>query len=169
MKMEKNQVVSELENTVREFLQQLNTFDYEAINRQPEGGGWSAAQVGRHLQKSYKGIGQLLLGPGIKTERDPAEKIDRIKSDFLNFESKMQSPEFVIPTNKSYDKDVLTEEVRSVMEQIQTAAASVDLSETCVGFSLPVYGPMTRLEWIYFVIYHTQRHIHQLKKIASAI
>jgi len=30
--------------------------------------------------------------------------------------------------------------------------------------ALPIFGEVTKLELLYFVLYHTQRHIHQLKK-----
>ena len=45
-------------------------------------------------------------------------------------------------------------------------ARSEDLLVTCLGFSMPTVGHMTRLEWLSFVVVHTQRHIWQLKKMA---
>ena len=40
---------------------------------------------------------------------------------------------------------------------------------TVWGRNLPVFGEITKLELLHFVLYHTQRHIHQLKKILAAI
>jgi hypothetical protein len=45
----------------------------------------------------------------------------------------------------------------------------LDLSKTCQGFQLPGSAAFTRAEWIWFAIYHTQRHTRQLKNILEVI
>ena len=79
-------VLSEFYNITKEFLDSLSAFGETDMNRSPRTGSWTAAQVGRHLQKSYHGIAQLLNGPSVPTARDPGDRIGHIKSDFLNFE-----------------------------------------------------------------------------------
>ena len=162
-------VLSEFYNITKEFLDSLSAFGETDMNRSPRTGSWTAAQVGRHLQKSYHGIAQLLNGPSVPTARDPGDRIGQIRSDFLNFERKMQSPDFVRPEDKSYDKKVLVDNLERTIAQIRDTASRLDLTETCTAFSLPVYGEMTRLEWIYFIVYHTQRHTRQLKTIAQTL
>ncbi len=49
--------------------------------------------------------------------------------------------------------------------KITEAIKTLDLSATCTVFELPGFGEFTRSEWIWFAIYHTQRHTHQLKNI----
>ncbi|MBE7179216.1 MAG: DinB family protein, partial [Mucilaginibacter polytrichastri] len=44
-------------------------------------------------------------------------------------------------------------------------ARDMDLSMLCLGFDFPGLGFLTRYEWLYFNIYHTQRHIRQLRNI----
>ena len=51
------------------------------------------------------------------------------------------------------------------MDKMIEAIKTLNLSETCTAFELPGFGEFTRAEWIYFAMYHTQRHTHQLKKI----
>ena len=169
MNRDYDRVISEFNNSTKEFVDRLSAFGEADINHSPRTGSWTPAQVGRHLQKSYHGIAQLLNGPSVPTARDPGDRIGHIKSDFLNFERKMQSPEFVRPEDKSYDKKVLVDNLERTVAQIRETASRLDLTETCTAFSLPVYGEMTRLEWIYFIVYHTKRHTRQLKTIAQTI
>ncbi len=68
-----------------------------------------------------------------------------------------------------YAKDELINSLSGIIGQIREAVKTLDLTETCLLFSFPVYGEFTRLELINFVICHTQRHIHQLKKIYNEL
>ncbi|MGO1866936.1 MAG: hypothetical protein ACTH0U_01705, partial [Sphingobacterium sp.] len=54
------------------------------------------------------------------------------------------------------------------IEQIKKVIQNKDLSLTCIDFSIPEYGEFTRFEWIWFNIYHTQRHMLQLESMILA-
>ena len=77
----------------------------------------------------------------------------------------MKSPEFIIPDDKNYDKKELLCSLDELSSGITEAANTLDLEATCTMFEFPYYGYFTRLEIIYFVVYHTRRHIHQLQNI----
>ncbi len=62
-------------------------------------------------------------------------------------------------------KDKLTKTLEYFRCKINLAMETMDLSKTCLAFELPVLGFLTRLEAIYFILFHTQRHIQQLKNI----
>ena len=81
---------------------------------------------------------------------------------FLNFETKFKSPEFIVPEKKKYDKDEVMKAIGASINKLKYARNEVNLSEI---INLPIFGEITKLELLYFVLYHTQRHIHQLKKI----
>jgi hypothetical protein len=118
---------------------------------------------------SNSGFADLLKGPVKDTERAPDAAVEGIKSAFLNFDIKMQTPDFMRPEKKNYDKDGLLEALSGIKADIITSAATLDLSKTCLSFELPVLGYVTRLEAVSFVICHTQRHIHQLKNIYTKL
>jgi len=118
---------------------------------------------------SNSGFADLLNGPVKDTERAPDAAVDEIKSIFLNFGIKLTSPDFILPEKKNYDKDGLLAALSGIKADIITSAATLDLSKTCLSFELPVLGYVTRLEAVSFVIYHTRRHIHQLKNIYSEL
>jgi hypothetical protein len=165
--IKKDIILSELEAVTGKLLHLLSSFDQEQLNAIPFEGSWTPAQVGHHLYKSYKGLPQLLQAPAKPTERDPAQNAERIKKDFSDLQTKMKAPEFVVPELKIYDREMLLKNLQNTLTSIAETAQSLDLTKTCTAFSFPVYGELTRLEWLYFVIYHTKRHHHQLEKMAE--
>lgn len=163
------EMLNKLENTTRNLLQTLSSFRQENINLIPFEGSWTAAQVAEHLRMSNGFIAALLCGTMKPANRPPDQNIARIKAAFLNFDIKMESPDFILPKPGPYDQEKLVSAMEAIMTKISEGAQTLDLSATHVDLAFPVLGELTRLEMIWFVIYHTQRHTHQLKNILQAL
>ncbi len=151
-----------IKNTTTELIDLINSADSVKINSVPFRDSWTAAQLAAHVTKSNKAIVQAMGMEGKKAQRDADERIEELKSMFLNYKIKFQSPDFIMPTAQNYEKNLLVADLKTSIERFKTAARSVDLSEI---INLPAFGEITKLELAWFVLYHTQRHIHQLKKI----
>jgi hypothetical protein len=158
-------LISELNSTTKELLEVLSSFTEEQFNTVPYAGSWTAGQVAEHLYKSESGVPKVLLGATRPTERQPDEKVEIIKSVFLNFNTRLQAPDFIIPSNETKEKETLIHDLKNASEEVTKLAGTLDLSETCTSFPFPQLGELTRLEWICFVICHSRRHILQLRKI----
>ena len=85
--------------TINKLLQTISSFPEEKFNTVPFYGSWTAAQVSDHILKSASGIQKMLSTNTKPTTRQPHEKIEAIKSMFLDFNTKMKSHEFVLPEN----------------------------------------------------------------------
>jgi len=118
---------------------------------------------------SVSGFEKTINGSVAETERAPDALKDKIKASFLDFTIKMKSPDFIIPADKNYKKDELLKILENFRLKINLAIETLDLTKTCLAFELPVLGFLTRLEAIYFILFHTQRHIHQLKNICQKL
>lgn len=162
------EILNDLKRAIDELSRLLSSLNQTELNTRPFDESWTAAQVGEHLRKSY-GVVEILASPVKPTKRAPDEKIGTIKQIMLNFETKMKSPEFIIPSSDPIDREDLLSGLQNISSKIQSVSSSLDLSETCTGFSLPGIGEFTRLEWLHFMLYHTQRHLEQLKNIRSMI
>jgi hypothetical protein len=159
------EIAPEIETVTNELVQVISSFTGEQINTVPFEGSWTPGQVVDHLMKSAERLTKNIYGATIGTERKPDEKIEIIASIFLNFSSKLNSPDFIIPEKMDHDKKKLIDRVITTMAKVAEGAKTLQLSETCLDFELPRLGKLTRLEWSYFILYHTQRHIRQLKNI----
>ena len=91
--------------------------------------------------------------------------VDTINDIFLDFTTKLKSPDFIIPTDEPANKEDLLKALNEVRERIKSASATVDLTNTITSFPFPGVGEFTGYEWIYFLVCHTKRHTHQLKNI----
>jgi hypothetical protein len=160
------EIFTALDKTSTELLQLVSSTAENIINTVPYRNSWTAAQLATHINKSNKAIGQALNMEGKVVERDPGARIGELKSMFLNFDIKFKSPEFIRPEVANYQKAIVVSDLKKSIEQLRTAGHKTVLTEI---INLPAFGEITKLELLYFVLYHTQRHIHQLKNILSVL
>src|SRR4029450_12153777 len=96
---------------------------------------------------------------------DPSEKILPLKQNFLDITKKMQSPQFIVPEKKEFDKPSLITEFEAALSPL-TRLKNVNANELITDLPL---GPTTKLELLHFILYHLQRHLIQMKRITEAL
>lgn len=165
----KIETLNEVTETTDELLNLISAMSEEQLNKIPFEGSWTAGQVTDHISQSFGGVIQIVNDGAVPTEREPGKKIELIKSIFLDFATKMTSPDFVLPSQPPHKKAILVSDLSSMQDQIAKAIRTLDLTELHTQFEIPGFGKFTRLEWINFLIYHMQRHIHQIKNIQKLV
>ena len=162
----KEELLASLKNMVLELMQVLNGFDGQNINTAPFEGSWTAAQVVDHITRSNMSITKAFTLKGAMLNRDPAERVLELKNIFLNFNTRFQSPDFILPTQEVYERKMLIALLNRSVDRIREVSCQANLSEM---INHPAFGDITKFEILHFVLFHTQRHIHQLKKIFRAV
>lgn len=166
--MEKKEIAVNIKETCSTLIGVLDSFTEHEFNTVPSQGGWTAGQVAEHLLLSA-GVAEVITGRTEETTRADDEKIAVIGSIFLDFTTRLSSPDFIIPAAGMYDKTEMIDKLKIVWTRLGQAVKLLDLSVTCVDAEFPTLGHLTRLEWIVFYVFHTQRHIRQLKNIHGAL
>ncbi len=105
--MNTQQLSADINKSFDELIRIVSAFDQEQINVIPFEGSWTAGQVAEHIILSVSGFEQVMNGPVAETTRAPDESKNEIKAMFLDFNTKMKSPEFIIPEDKKYEKGAL--------------------------------------------------------------
>jgi len=159
---EADETLSALENV-------FSDFDAGQINEVPFEGSWTAGQLAAHMVLSNSGFLQVINGAVTETDKPADLMVGEIKKDFLNFDVKYDSPKEIYPEDRAYNQLELLQSLEQIRAGISNAVTGLDLTKTCASYELPGYGYLTRLEAVYFVIYHTQRHVHQLKNIYNKL
>jgi hypothetical protein len=159
----------ELNASLEEFQELISSLNEKYLNTVPVEGGWTAGQLARHVIKSNSGFLKLLNGPVKETKRKYDEMTENIKISFSDFSIKMKSPDFILPEIVDYKKEDLSHSLKEITGGLIQSVKSSDMTKTSIAFELPVLGHVTRFEAVYFVIYHTRRHIRQLKNIIKTI
>lgn len=165
--LNKYKVVTEIDNINEKMFELFRKFDDSNFNKKEYQVGWSAGDLAEHLLLLDKKMIQILDGEKEPTKRDPEEKIEWLKSVFLNIENKRTAPEHLTPSNVDKDfKEILTELTQTRQELINIAGTR-DLTLLCVNYEHKTFGMLTVAELIYLIIYHTERHIIQLNRILA--
>jgi hypothetical protein len=170
--MVKEQISSltiDVTDTAAAFETALTVFDDDSIDIVPFEGSWTAGQAAEHAVMSLQGVAKTLVGNTAGTLRDPAQYVIPLKTQFLDFTIKMKSPEFILPFPPPHQKLKLLAEAAAAFQILESVTRQTDLDATCLDFEFPDSGPLTRLEWINFVLSHTKRHIYQLNNIAEKL
>jgi len=157
------------EDTASNLLSTIALFNEQQINIVPPHGGWTAGQIAEHDFKSALQLVPVLTGADKPAERDPAEKVKMIKDLFLDFEAKFKSAPNILPSDGPHNKSELIELLQTVIIQVREIINSKDLYAISTDLVVPFFGELTRLEWLYLICYHTQKHIHQLKNVGQSL
>ncbi len=167
--MEKPEIANFIRDNNTQLTSLLSSLSPEEINTIPFEGSWTAGELSGHLIKSISSFIKLLNDKVEATEANFPDRVDLIKTSMLDFSKKFTSPGFIVPAKINYKKDEILVTLNSLNEDMIQSVVSLDLTKTCTLFELPGVGKITRREAAWFVVYHTHRHIHQLKNIVNKI
>ena len=162
--MKKN-LGEEITATKVALLKAIDGLDQDNINTVPFEGSWTGGQVAEHVLKSAAGVLTAITGEAKPAERDPEQHVQMLADAFLNFEVKMKSPDFIIPSDEPKDKGYLVAALEKTFDSIARVAETDDLTLICTTFEMPMLGYLSRSEFINFTVFHTKRHTHQLENI----
>lgn len=141
----------------------LETFSQEQINSSPTVHSWTPAQVVQHIVKANNS--SFLGAPGQKLDRPVDQMIPELESNFLNFEVKMISPDFLLPESKEVSKQ---ECIVSIQSAFKTLSEQLPTARLDLILKWPL-GLITKWEVANFIIYHSKRHLHQLEQLKKQL
>ncbi|MEO7046718.1 MAG: DinB family protein, partial [Ferruginibacter sp.] len=150
--LKKNEALSSITEAITQLTKLMSSVDEDKINTIPYEGSWSALQLLMHVAKSIDAMSNALQIDGKPTERDPGERIEELKKVFLNFSNKLQSPEFIIPEAGIYERQPTIDKLNDAFALLRENVETANLNQLVEG--LP-FGPVTKLEIIYFTLFHT--------------
>ncbi len=158
-----------MSNAIVDFVQTLSYFNDQQVNLESFDGRWTASQVADHVLKSLQNVPRVLGGNSIASGRDEFKNVEIIKSVFLNYDNKMQSPEFILPAEIPLDKKLLIGALQEADAAIKKIVQHIDLRNSFTDFPFPGMGALTGYEWLCFAECHTIRHTRQVKNIYAIV
>ena len=164
--LDKNEIFTATGEAISQLIDLMLPIDENKINTIPYEGSWTAPQLLTHVTKSINGMAKAMLMDAKPAERDPGERIEELKKIFLDFSKKLKSPDFIVPEEGTYERQPTIDKLNESFTQFKENTNSANLNDLVEGLPL---GPITKLEIIHFVLFHTQRHLHQMKKICNAL
>jgi DinB superfamily len=163
---DKKELLDSIHEPISGMLDLMSRLDKKKVNTVPYKNSWTAGMLFRHVSKSLNAMSKAMRMHGRPAGRDEGEKIPELKKTFLDFSSKMKSPEFIVPEESFYEKQAICDELNNSFEHLKQSTTQAELPDLVEGLPL---GAITKLEILHFVLYHTQRHLNQMKKICEAL
>ena len=111
----------------------------------------------------------MLAGGSIVKQRNYEENVQKIESIFLDFTTKMQSPEFILPADKFFTTDNLQHALNKLPDKIVMVNVKKDLNKTYTDFPFLQMGFFTGKERLCFALAYTTRHLRQIKNIRQCL
>ncbi len=162
-------VLTAIDRNTQEVLDAIGALDTDFINRKPNSAVWSLAQVVDHLTRSDAVMTRVVRGTTEPCDRDPLEKVDQMRTRFGDFESKLSAFGMLIPGNEAMEIHEVIQKFSESRANFRNEVASADLNVLCTRFGHPLFGQLTRGEWAWFTIIHTERHLVQFGRIQSLL
>lgn len=115
------------------------------------------------------GVNSLFRGNMEKTDRNPTEKIEKIKFRFGDYTHKLTAGEPIKPRGEFTDKEKVLRAIVSNRSEILQLPQEGSWFDLCLGFEHAIFGYLTKIEWLYFCIFHAERHLQQMQTIEERL
>jgi len=151
------------------LLNYLDTVADDVLFKQPSPNEWSVAECVEHLVSIERGLHNIFSGPTEAANRDPLEKQEAIKDRFLAFESKLKAFGSIIPKGRYKSREDVVNSFNQPRQQLAALPEDIGWEMVCTGFEHPLFGSLTKAEWLYFCMYHAERHLNQMKNAVKKV
>lgn len=158
-----------IQQSVDRVVDTLQQFSKATFNQRPSAEEWSAAMVADHLLQLERRINHIIASPASSTEREPGEKLDTIRASLTDTTVRYKAPSFLTPSLEIAGQLSLISELKKEKLRLLSQSQTTTLDELCTDFPHNRLGELTRLEWLWFNVYHTERHLHQLQHILTVL
>ena len=164
--MSQEDLIVEIENVNREFIQTLSQFTEDKLNKVPFEGSWTAGQVAEHITKSNGGILEQLLNGKTKSANRPYDEKVAVVQDVFRSKEKMKSAPQLEPSKPPHNLDSLLNSLKKQKEQQIETIKEKDLKALISELEFPPSPDgLTGYEWLQLMIEHANRHRKQIGNI----
>lgn len=126
----------------------------------PSGNAWSASEVTEHVAIANTGVLGVLT-TSLKTPLQQPLGVDDDEIPFLFYRGD-EPPNVAAPTGTWTDMTVAATKLEASASAVIDWADATNLELRAYGCAHPVFGTMDGIQWLLFVIAHTERHRAQL-------
>ena len=162
--------IKHIDSDIREVfdnvIQLVNNTTNDELNEVPFEGSWTIGQVAQHIILCSGGV---LDNQTKEAGRPYDEKVDELRSIFLNMEQKSQAAPGVYPSMRMYNQEELVKQLESNKANLLGIIDERDLMQLSLDIEFPFMGYLTRYEWLAFICFHTHRQLNQMNNIRQRL
>lgn len=158
-------IVKHYQNFSEQYTKILENLSEEELNTVAFLNSWTVAEVVNHITKAND-HGFLFL-EGTNPERAVDERVPELKKMLLDYELKMESPDFILPDDRKFTKEESIKGIQKVFNELSLHIGNTELSEL-IDHDSPL-GSITKWEIANFIVFHSKRHLHQIENIVNSL
>lgn len=160
--------ISILNSNTESVLQTVNNISAEQLSFSKDG-RWSILQVLEHICITEYSVCRLLAKPS-ETISDADEIIgkEKMQRRVVGGRSyKLSAPERLLPKGEITDAAAFEKRFTEQREALKQDLLSGKIAVDNRVFKHLVIGDMTITDWLYFLVYHTERHADQVRDLVK--
>jgi hypothetical protein len=159
-----------IQTNTLELLKSFNSLSHDEIKFKPSEKIWSVLECVEHIFLIAEAVSKVISTPegAVKNENDKTELFGEQKLNILlvsNRAFKVPAPDYVSPKGRFVKSEDAVQNINSVMGKIILHIDSHTIDVETHTIKHPVLGEMTKVDWIHFMIAHTNRHILQIEEL----
>ena len=166
-----HKLYTDLDNNTRLFLDIFDTIPADKLQQKSEQTNWSIMDCAEHMLISEQAVTQALSGKAEPVEdREPNSKVADISHSFTEFDKRLRGTGGPDTLEGGYNNTAdFSRAFRQNREDLKVILEKEPIDWVCKEKEHPIFGFMTRIEWVYYLIYHTERHLQQINRIEASL
>ena len=137
--------------------------------RKPDNNSWSVSEVAEHIYRTEVIATRILSSKSRSSDHDSAAKVEEIQDKFIDRSRKLTAFGPIVPIGSVESISDIIQKLKSNRVDHIDILKQLDLDELCLMFEHPLFGHMTRREWIIFNSTHADRHKAQIEEIREIL
>jgi|ERR1019366_9112855 uncharacterized damage-inducible protein DinB len=148
----------------------FNNLSQADVELKPSENVWSILEVLEHIFLINNAVLKVLttLPPAEKTENMLSELFGEQKINKLlviNRSFKVAAPDFSNPKGSFKTTTDAKQNINSINDKIVNHINTNKIEQETHTIKHPILGEMTKVDWIHFMVSHTNRHILQIEEV----
>jgi uncharacterized damage-inducible protein DinB len=169
---ERETLLKHLEESRERLLRMAKNLSREELHYRPAADRWTVAECMEHIvivEARLLGVIQKTL----ETEPDPSRRSamegqdDALVAGLVARVARFQAPEFVVPTGRWPDEQLI-KEFEDARRQTRAFAAGTNADLRRHFFKHPVIGDLDLYQWLLLIAAHSDRHRVQSEEVMAS-
>ena len=162
--MDLQKYIASLDSNTHKVLEIMSSFNDNTI-RDKSNEGWSSFEILEHITLTDIMILSMVSRPtNVKSNKLEILGEEKLKFLLTSTSDKVEAPEILKPRGVFLNLEILRLEFIQIRNLIKTSIKTEELKFDYRVYTHSVLGDMTTCDWLYFLIYHTDRHLAQIYK-----
>lgn len=145
---------------------QVADTDREFLHFTPDESIWSLHLILGHIFKVEKGVKSILMNNGgVEIETEALYSEEQIHLISMDRRVKYKAPIATIPTRTDHSLDESLKAIKDLRSEIYHAIEMNQIVWNTSGPPHPLFGKMSKMDWLHFLISHFDRHMLQIEEL----